>query len=106
MDPIREKRRKELIRELKALVPDIVRDYSTVTKIWIIGSVAKPIFFDMRSDIDIVVDGLPKERYFDLYRFLEGRISSKLDLILLNDIEEKDKVVLENKVVVYEKTFV
>lgn len=103
-DPKREKRRKDIIRQLKELVPKVLKQHPAVSKIWIIGSVATPIFFDMNSDVDIVVDGLPKDKYFDLYRFFEHEIGSELDLILMSDIKAKDKAVLNNKVVIYEKT--
>lgn len=106
IDPKREQRRSALIAELRGSVAEVLQRFPGISKIWIIGSVAKPLMFDMRSDMDIVVDGLPKENYFDLFRFLEGRMSSKIDLILLSDITEEDKSILDKKVVIYEKTVV
>lgn len=59
----------------------------------------------MRSDVDIVVDGIGGDEYFELFRFLENRINSRMDLILLGDIAEKDGGVLDKRVVIYEKNF-
>ena len=106
IDPEREKRRSMLIGQVRGLVPEILKRFPAISKIWIIGSAAKPLFFDMRSDIDLVVDGLPKEKYFDLFLFLESGVASKVDVILLGDIKDKDLPIIEQKVVIYEKATV
>lgn len=104
VDPAREKKRQEVIESVRNAVPDILREFPGLTKIWIVGSVATPLFFDMRSDVDVVVDGLPSGQYFDLYRLLEKRFDVKIDLIDLNDVPEKDRRRFERRIAIYEKT--
>jgi len=94
------------LESVRKVSKPFIKEFPAVTKIWLIGSIAKPIFFDMRSDVDIVVDGLPAESYFKAYGFFEKRLNSKVDLILYSDIKDKDKKMLDGKVVIYEKTAV
>lgn len=104
LDPKRANRRKKLIGQVKEILPSVLKRYPTISRVWLVGSIANPIFFDMRSDIDIVIDGLPKEQYFQLMNYLERSLGCELDLIMYGDIEEKNKKVLDKRIVIYEKT--
>lgn len=102
-DSLREGRRQKILKALKGLVPDILKRYESITTIWVVGSIAVPIFFDMRSDVDIVVDGLPKDKYFEMMSYLERQLNEKVDLILMSDLENANKRIIEKRIVIYEK---
>ncbi|MEO0248161.1 MAG: nucleotidyltransferase domain-containing protein [candidate division WOR-3 bacterium] len=76
-----------------------------VQRVYLIGSVARGTFFHERSDIDLVVEGLPPQRYFqalaDLWRRLPPGM--ELDLIPLEDAHpELRALVLQEGVVLDE----
>jgi len=62
-----------------------------VRKVYLFGSLGKPERFHDRSDIDLVVDGLPPRLYFkalaELWRLLPEGI--QLDLIPLEDADQE-----------------
>lgn len=50
-------------------------------RVWVFGSVAKGITPDFRSDLDLAVEGLPGDRYFEAVGVLLDRLPCSLDLV-------------------------
>lgn len=76
-----------------------------VHKVYLVGSLIEPETFHDRSDIDLVVEGLPPHLYFralaELWRELPA--GSKLDLIPFEDADtELRKRVLEEGVLLHD----
>jgi len=50
-------------------------------RVWLFGSVAKGRMPDFRTDLDLAVEGLPADRYFEAVGVLLSRLPCSLDLV-------------------------
>jgi predicted nucleotidyltransferase len=73
--------RQEIEERLYKLLPSFARHFPEVEQLWVIGSFTDPRFFAATSDVDIVVRGLPSERYFEALDILERELGVSVDLI-------------------------
>lgn len=73
--------RQEIEERLHRLLPSFTRRFPEVERLWVIGSFTAPRFFSAASDVDIVVRGLPSERYFEALDVLEKELEVPVDLI-------------------------
>jgi predicted nucleotidyltransferase len=50
-------------------------------RVWLFGSLARGRSPDFRSDMDLAVEGLPGDRYFEAVGVLLGRLPCQVDLV-------------------------
>ena len=50
-------------------------------RVWLFGSLAQGCAPDSRSDIDLTVEGLPEDRYFEAVGVLLGQMPCSVDLV-------------------------
>ena len=67
-----------------------VRAVPGVRRVWLVGSLVERDRFHERSDIDLVVEGLPSERYIRVLTQIYDRLPAgwELDLIRLEELPE------------------
>ncbi len=75
------RQREDIEERLHRLLPSFTRHFPEVERLWVIGSFTDPRFFGATSDVDIVVRGLPSERYFEALDILERELGVPVDLI-------------------------
>ena len=87
-----EKKRKELLH----LTIDVLNKYFSplnVNSLYITGSVIMPFKFKSRSDIDIAVEGLSSEKYFQAIYELSELLSRQVEIIELENCRFSDKII-------------
>ena len=91
----RSRRRSEALRarraELLARLPEVARvlvESFGCTRVALLGSLRSGELFDERSDVDLAVWGLAKERYFSALAEAEERLGAPVDLIPYEEATE------------------
>jgi predicted nucleotidyltransferase len=74
--------RREELRKLAREVAKMLKDKYRVERVFLIGSLVKGHVHD-RSDIDIVVEGLPSELYMDALVDANDIVQRKVELNLI-----------------------
>jgi len=102
-----EKERKERYKSaqevLKRLVQILVSKYG-VDKIILVGSCLDEDRFHAHSDIDLCIEGLSSERYFEaLGELMLEACEFDVDLILTEDLPRNKKEILQEGKILYEK---
>jgi len=82
-----ENRRTRAIREAEKIAR-FLGEIEGVTRVVGIGSAFDPDSFSMRSDIDLVVMGLPKDKYFTTLGQIMTHTDFEVDLIPFEDARE------------------
>jgi len=67
----RESRRLDALEAVRQAILACAPGYSSVRRIYLFGSVARPGAFRRDSDVDVAVEGIGTAEYFDLWRDLE-----------------------------------
>jgi len=77
-------------RRLAGEMAGLVRAVAGVRRVWLVGSLVEKDRFHARSDIDLVVEGLPGERYMEVLTEIYDRLPSgwDLDLIRIEELPE------------------
>lgn len=89
----RKERRKARARELAArraarkMARALAEEFA-VSRVYLIGSLTRPGHFHLHSDIDLVVEGLLPEKFYQAERRLEEISAFPFDLIDGNEINE------------------
>ncbi|MBN2182182.1 MAG: hypothetical protein JW715_09730 [Sedimentisphaerales bacterium] len=89
---------------LSSKLIDIIKKYAqefSVKSVWLFGSSLKDE--DSATDIDLAVEGLAPEKFFDFYGLLYFEMPKPLDLI---DLEQKTPIaalVREKGILIYER---
>jgi len=76
----REERRRSLLLEIVPKIQHILEQYPSVTNAYLFGSILRDGGFSRNSDIDIAVEGLSPQHYFELWRKLEEELKVTIDL--------------------------
>lgn len=76
-------RRREKARELARKCGDYLRDKYNVNTVYLVGSTVFPERFHPRSDIDLLVKGLPDEKYFEALKSCWDLLPPGFDLDLI-----------------------
>ena len=95
----RRKRRALALRTAEELAARLKRDFGA-RRVYLFGSALADEYFYLTSDIDLAVEGLPKENYFlALFEVNAHEAGFKVDLIELETCDErlKRKVLREGK---------
>ena len=92
-------KRKEELNQFARKCSELLKKRYNVKKVYLIGSLARNNRIHNKSDIDLVVIGLPDNKYFsalnDLYKLVPKGIN--LDLITLETASENIKDVIEKE---------
>lgn len=81
-----ERHRIELIHRLEKGVPDFVQQFPDLQKLVAFGSIARPGYFSVRSDIDLAVAGLRNEQYWQAIGWFERCLQTEMiDLVRIED---------------------
>lgn len=76
----RESRRQSLLLEIVPKIQQVLKCYPSVDCAYFFGSILRKGNFKRNSDVDIAVEGLSCERYFELWRELEEELKITIDL--------------------------
>jgi len=97
-------RRDVLLDRLQFASEKLSKIFPSIRRIVAIGSLANPIFFSLRSDVDIVIAGLENKYYFEAYLLLEDLLELEdIDLIRAEEASPLLMKKIEEGIVVYEK---
>ncbi len=99
----KEKLRSDAIKIAERLKDIIVKEFR-VKKVVLFGSILEKGCFDQDSDIDLAVEGLPKEAYFAAVARLIMESPFEIDLKPIEDVSDLLKQRIEKGKVLYEKT--
>lgn len=95
--------RKRIINILQRASKSFPSAFPSLLRLELAGSIVRGNFSN-RSDIDVVTVGLQKDEYFRFHNYLEELIMKKIDLIILEDLSERDKAhILKNKELIYDR---
>lgn len=95
--------RKSVIADMFVMRNEILKLFPSITRIVLVGSVVSG-GFTPNSDVDIVVNGLLKKDYFNLFGFLGRTLNRKIDLIVEEDLSVADrKHILHKCEVIYDR---
>jgi len=77
-------------RRLAEEVAELVRAVAGVRRVWLVGSLVERDRFHERSDIDLLVEGLPSGRYMRALAEIYDRLPAgwELDLIRIEELSE------------------
>ncbi len=97
-------RRNVLLNRLQLASQELPKRFPSIHRIVVIGSLANPIFFSLRSDVDIVIAGLENKHFFEAYLLLEDLLDLE-DIDLIREEEASPLLIqkIEEGMVVYEK---
>lgn len=98
----REKLRKEALKASERLKKILTEEFQ-VKKVVLFGSILEEGCFDEFSDIDIAVEGLPKDEYFSALAKLMAETSFDIDLKPIEDLSYLLKQRIEKGRILYEK---
>ena len=76
----RETRRNALQLEIVPKIQRILKEYPSVTNAYLFGSILRKGGFGKNSDVDIAVEGVSPQHYFELWRKLEEELKITVDL--------------------------
>lgn len=76
----RESRRQSLLLEIVPQIQQVLKCYPSVDRAYLFGSILRKGDFRKNSDVDIAVEGLACEHYFELWRELEEVLKITIDL--------------------------
>ena len=93
-----------LLDRLQLASQELPKRFPSIHRIVVIGSLANPIFFSLRSDVDIVIAGLENKHFFEAYLLLEDLLDLE-DIDLIREEEASPLLIqkIEEGMVVYEK---
>jgi len=98
----RERCRLEALTAIRRAVHAVVVSYPAVRRVTLFGSVTRPGAFRPDSDIDVGVEGLDTEAWFDLWRDLERAAPGwTLDVRLLKPDDHFSERVRQRGMVIY-----
>ncbi|MEW5898832.1 MAG: nucleotidyltransferase domain-containing protein [Bacillota bacterium] len=88
---IRQKTRAKEIEARKAAreMARVLAEEFAVSRVYLIGSLTRPGYFTSHSDIDLVVEGLPPEKFYQAERRLEDIATIPFDLIDWAELDER-----------------
>ena len=97
-------RRNMLLNRIQSVAEKLPERFPSIHRIVVIGSLAKPIFFSLHSDVDIVVAGLENKHFFEAYLLIEDLLGLE-DIDLIREEEASPLLMeeIEKGIVVYEK---
>ena len=106
----REKNEKEIsfkissqtLVKLKKITPAVIRQFPTIKKIIIFGSMANRSMNDF-SDVDVFVDSIEPSKYWELLSFLSKKLQRDVDIITPDDDPYLQDIIFQNGVVIYER---
>jgi len=67
----------------------ILAEEFAVSRVYLIGSLTRPGYFTPHSDIDLVVEGLSPEKFYQAERRLEDIATIPFDLIDWAELDER-----------------
>ncbi len=98
-----ENRRTALLQKLRESVPEFLSEFPEVTKLIVFGSLVRPGYFSVISDVDIALKNLPNARYWEALLWLEKRLAFEdIDLVRIEDARPGILKFIERGVVLYE----
>lgn len=89
-------------QKLDDIVKDLANEMKTIKKVIIFGSFIKEDSYFPR-DVDIYIETLEAERYFEVRRRLEDELEIDVDLHTQGDSQSFIKRIKERGVVIYER---
>lgn len=89
-----------LAETVKETIVRIAREYG-VRRIWLFGSSLDPSI-DEPNDIDLAVEGVSPERFYEFYAKLGRALPSIIDLIDMESDDPMRHIVRDRGVVLYE----
>jgi predicted nucleotidyltransferase len=87
--------------KLKKTIESCAKDFDVQT-VWLLGSAAEDDFSDAH-DIDLAVEGLPTEKFFDFYTRLFFELPKPVDLVDLSQETPIASIVREKGIRIYER---
>jgi predicted nucleotidyltransferase len=96
-----EQRRAALAVRLEKATERLIRRFSAINRVVVIGSFLSPQFFRLHSDVDIVVRGLSRGDYFAALALLEQELHVPVDLLRQEELPNTFRVRLKNALVLY-----
>jgi predicted nucleotidyltransferase len=97
-------RRNMLLNRLQLVAEKLPETFPSIRRIVVIGSLTKPIFFSLHSDVDIVITGLENKRFFEAYLYIEELLGLEdIHLIREEDASQLLMKKIEEGIVLYEK---
>ncbi len=91
-----ERRTRERLLALVRQAADLLKERFGVRRVVLFGSLADDVWFRTDSDVDLAVEGLPAEDYWDAWRLLEDVIRERpVDLIEIERAGEALRQVIE-----------
>ena len=99
-----DQKRNMLLHRLQLVAEKLPERFPSIRRIVVIGSLAKPIFFSLHSDVDIVVAGLENKHFFEAYLLIEDLLGLE-DIDLIREEEASPFLMkkIEEGIVFYEK---
>ncbi|MEW6328435.1 MAG: nucleotidyltransferase domain-containing protein [Thermodesulfobacteriota bacterium] len=94
--------RAKAVQVAQSLAEMLIKNYP-VKKVVLYGSVIEPGRFKKTSDIDLAVEGLPKQHYFEALALLMEASPFEVDLKPLEDVSELLRQRIDKGRVLYEK---
>ena len=89
--------RDELLNLVNQAANMLKRKYNA-RKIILFGSLAHKAWFNESSDVDLAVDGLPSDDYWQAWRDVEDIINDRrIDFVDISDIAEPIKDIIESE---------
>ena len=79
-----ENKRKMVLLQLNNIIPELCKAYKSIRYIILHGSIINNNFRE-NSDLDIFLQNIPVEVYWDVLRFLNRKIDIEVDLITQDD---------------------
>lgn len=86
-----EARRRRLLERVVAYLDDH-HDQFGVKRAVLFGSVTRPYRFRSDSDIDVAVEGVPREKFFSLMAALTAELGREVDLHELETLRFRERV--------------
>jgi len=81
-----ERHRIELIHRLEKGVPDFMHQFPNVQKLVAFGSIVRPDYLSVHSDIDLAVAGLRNDQYWQAIGWFESCLrTERIDLVRIED---------------------
>lgn len=88
------------LQDLKKTIADIAKDFQ-LSAVWMFGSALENE--ETATDIDLAVDGLAPEKFFDFYGRLFFELPKPVDLVDLSQHPPIAAVIREKGVRIYER---
>lgn len=95
--------KKEKEEQIKIIINDLVKEFDSIKQVILFGSFLSD-HFSSSSDIDIYIENIPAEEYFDIRRRLEEFLMLDVDLYTQTDskyfierIKNRGEIIYERK---------